>query len=70
MSKETRLPKATVAKAVAEILPDGWSATGGEMSSLLASCSEEFICLVASEANECAANTISPKHVLGALQVR
>ncbi|VDC06890.1 unnamed protein product [Peniophora sp. CBMAI 1063] len=64
------LPKATVAKMISELLPDGL-ACSKETRDLIIECCVEFIHLVSSEANEIcekdSKKTIAPEHIISAL---
>jgi|EP01049_Picozoa_sp_SAG25_P008078 hypothetical protein len=63
-----RLPKATVAKAAADLSPCGWKVSS-DACNLLVGCSAEFIQLLSSEANELAGNILGSQHIVQALQV-
>ena len=69
---ELSLPKATVYKLIAEMLPPGVSCPR-ETRDLLITCCVEFIHLVSGEANEICEKsgrkTINPDHVVEALRV-
>lgn len=69
---ELSLPKATVYKLIAEMLPPGVSCPR-ETRDLLITCCVEFIHLVSGEANEICEKsgrkTISPEHVVEALRL-
>ncbi|PFH52684.1 hypothetical protein AMATHDRAFT_139558 [Amanita thiersii Skay4041] len=65
------LPKATVAKMIAELLPND-IICAKETRDLVIECCVEFIHLISSEANEIceqeSKKTIAPEHIIGALK--
>ncbi|THH33772.1 hypothetical protein EUX98_g384 [Antrodiella citrinella] len=65
------LPKATVAKMIAELLPND-VACAKETRDLVIECCVEFIHLISSEANEIceqeSKKTIAPEHIIAALK--
>ncbi|KAF8640137.1 hypothetical protein AX17_001373 [Amanita inopinata Kibby_2008] len=65
------LPKATVAKMIAELLPND-IVCAKETRDLVIECCVEFIHLISSEANEIceqeSKKTIAPEHIIGALK--
>ncbi|KAG8690616.1 negative cofactor 2 transcription regulator complex subunit ncb2 [Ceratobasidium sp. 394] len=69
---ELSLPKATVQKLIAEILPKD-ILSSKESRDLIIECCVEFIHMISTEANEIcekeAKKTISPEHIVGALKV-
>ncbi|CAE6419718.1 unnamed protein product [Rhizoctonia solani] len=68
---ELSLPKATVQKLIAEILPKD-ILSSKESRDLIIECCVEFIHMISTEANEIcekeAKKTISPEHIVGALK--
>ncbi|GAA5981714.1 hypothetical protein JCM11641_004223 [Rhodosporidiobolus odoratus] len=68
---DVSLPKATVAKLIAELLPQGFSASK-EVKDLICECCKEFVLTISSEANEIcekeSKKTISPEHIVNALK--
>ncbi|TNY24806.1 histone-fold-containing protein [Rhodotorula diobovata] len=68
---DVSLPKATVAKLITELLPEGFTATK-EVKDLITDCCKEFVLTVASEANEIcekdSKKTMLPDHVVNALK--
>ncbi|KJA24500.1 hypothetical protein HYPSUDRAFT_38520 [Hypholoma sublateritium FD-334 SS-4] len=68
--EDLSLPKATVAKMIAELLPND-IVCSKETRDLVIECCVEFIHLISSEANEiCEADskkTIAPEHIISAL---
>ncbi|GAA5862698.1 hypothetical protein JCM8547_003516 [Rhodosporidiobolus lusitaniae] len=69
--EDVSLPKATVNKLIAELLPDGY-AVQKEVKDLIAECCKEFVLTVSSEANEIcdkeSKKTMNPDHILAALK--
>ncbi|GAA5833358.1 hypothetical protein JCM9279_001502 [Rhodotorula babjevae] len=69
--EDVSLPKATVAKLITELLPEGFTATK-EVKDLITDCCKEFVLTVASEANEIcekdSKKTMLPDHVVNALK--
>ncbi|KAF7433274.1 negative cofactor 2 transcription regulator complex subunit ncb2 [Pleurotus ostreatus] len=65
------LPKATVTKMIAELLPDDVTCAK-ETRDLVIECCVEFIHLISSEANEIceqeSKKTIAPEHIISALK--
>lgn len=65
------LPKATVAKMIAELLPNDVTCAK-DTRDLVIECCVEFIHLISSEANEIcekeSKKTIAPEHIIGALK--
>ena len=68
---ELSLPKATVQKLIAEILPKD-ILSSKESRDLIIECCVEFIHMISTEANEIcekeSKKTISPEHIVGALK--
>ncbi|GAA5820544.1 hypothetical protein JCM11251_003040 [Rhodosporidiobolus azoricus] len=68
---EVSLPKATVNKLIAELLPEGVTASK-EVKDLIVECCKEFVLTVSSEANEIcekeSKKTMNPDHVVSALK--
>ncbi|GAA6028420.1 hypothetical protein JCM8097_007022 [Rhodosporidiobolus ruineniae] len=68
---DVSLPKATVNKLIAELLPPGFSAAK-EVKDLICECCKEFVLSVSSEANEIcdkeSKKTMNPDHILAALK--
>ncbi|GAA6000032.1 hypothetical protein JCM10207_006021 [Rhodosporidiobolus poonsookiae] len=68
---DVALPKATVNKLVAELLPEGFSASK-EVKDLIVDCCKEFVLTISSEANEIcekeSKKTMNPDHVVSALK--
>ncbi|KAF9816306.1 hypothetical protein IEO21_04171 [Rhodonia placenta] len=69
--EDLSLPKATVAKMIAELLPRDVSCAK-ETRDLVIECCVEFIHLISSEANEIcekeSKKTIAPEHIISALK--
>ncbi|TFK43158.1 histone-fold-containing protein [Crucibulum laeve] len=69
--EDLSLPKATVAKMIAELLPSD-IVCAKETRDLVIECCVEFIHLISSEANEIceqeSKKTIAPEHIIGALK--
>ncbi|KAF5370017.1 hypothetical protein D9758_001260 [Tetrapyrgos nigripes] len=69
--EDLSLPKATVAKMIAELLPND-VVCSKETRDLVIECCVEFIHLISSEANEIcekeSKKTIAPEHILSALK--
>ena len=63
------LPRAAVVKAARDLLPQGVHISS-ESCDLVASCCNEFIGLVSSEASEIAPKVVAPQHIVQALHVR
>jgi len=69
--EDLSLPKATVAKMIAELLPNDVTCAK-DTRDLVIECCVEFIHLISSEANEIceqeSKKTIAPEHIIGALK--
>ncbi|CAL1702314.1 unnamed protein product [Somion occarium] len=69
--EDLSLPKATVAKMIAELLPNGVTCAK-DTRDLIIECCVEYIHLISSEANEIceqdAKKTIAPEHIISALK--
>ncbi|GAA5887813.1 hypothetical protein JCM6882_000759 [Rhodosporidiobolus microsporus] len=68
---DVSLPKATVNKIIAELLPAGVTASK-ETKDLIIECCKEFVLAISSEANEIcekeSKKTMNPEHVVAALK--
>lgn len=71
LDDELTLPKATVQKMIAELLPNDINCAK-ETRDLIIECCVEFIHLISSDANEIceqeSKKTIAPEHIIGALK--